>query len=61
MTITATRKFSFNTVYNTFDDCVGLAAVISIYNAGSGKFDKNSNCILSKDLCANMILSSITC
>ena len=60
MQITGTRNFSFNTVYNTFDDCVGLNAVISIYNAGSGKFDMNSNNIISNDLCANMVIASIT-
>ena len=49
MTITGTRNFSFDTVYNTLDDCVGLMAVISIYNFGSGKFDLPSNCITCND------------
>ena len=59
MTIEGTLNFSVDTVYNTFDDCVVLSAVITNYNAGSGKFDMNSNNIICNDLCANMVLASI--
>lgn len=59
MTIEGTRNFSFDTVYNTFDDCVVLSAVITTYNAGSGKFGMNSSNIISYDLCANMVVASI--
>ena len=59
MTSEGTLNFSVDTVYNTFDDYVLLSNVITNYNAGSGKFDMNSNNIISNDLCAHMVLASI--
>ena len=59
MTIEGTLIFRLDTVYNTFDDCVLVSNVITNYKAGSGKFDMNSNNIISNDLCAHMVLESI--